>query len=95
MVGNATQYWSYGANTAEKEYVTKVRDSQGFTWETLYKNALNGINKFEKVTSKSELPSWCTDTSKRTDDGYAYDIYFLAIKDENLKNISWASWYND
>ena len=95
LVGNATQYWSYGANTAEKEHVTKVRDSQGFTWETLYKNALNGINKFEKVTSKSELPSWCTDTSKCTDDGYAYDIYFLAIKDENFKNISWSSWYND
>lgn len=94
LVGNATQYWNSGANTAEKEYVTKVRDSQAFTWETLYKNALNGINKFEKVTSKSELPSWCK-KDHLDDKGYSCDIYWLALKDENLKNISCYSWYNE
>lgn len=94
LVGNATQYWNYSAISSEKEYVTTVRDSQAFTWESLYKNALNGINKFEKVTSKSELPSWCT-VDHQTADGYSCDIYELVRKDENFKNISYYSWYNE
>ena len=94
LIGNSTEYWNIAATTIEKEYVTKVRDSQAFTWETLYKNALNGINKFEKVTSKSELPSWCK-KDHLNDKGYSCDIYWLAQKDENLKNISCYSWYNE
>lgn len=92
LVGNATQYWNYAANSSEKEYVTTVRDSQAFTWESLYKNALNGINKFEKVTSKSELPSWYK-VNHDDDKGYSCEIYELVEKDENLKSISEADWY--
>lgn len=93
LVGNSTQYWNYCASSSEKTYVTSVRNSQAFTWETLYKNTLNGINKFEKVTSKSELPSWCT-VNHHFDDGYSCEIYKLVKKDENFKNISESSWYN-
>ena len=93
LVGNATQYWNSGANASEKAYVTTVRNSKSFTWESLYKNALNGINKFEKVTAKSELPSWCT-KNHDDDEGYACEIYKLVKEDENLKNISESSWYN-
>lgn len=93
LVGNATQYWNSGANASEKAYVTTVRNSKSFDWETLYKNSLNGINKFEKVTAKSELPSWCT-VNHLDDKGYACEIYKLVKEDKNLKNISESSWYN-
>lgn len=92
LYGNSTQYWNYAANSSEKAFVSSVRNQQTFTWETLYKNALNGINKFEKVTAKSELPSWCTQNHDN-DKGYSCEIYELVEKDENLKSISGADWY--
>ena len=52
LVGNATQYWNSGANTAEKEYVTKVRDSQAFWSDTIKVQCLNCRKRKENGNEK-------------------------------------------
>lgn len=93
LIGNSTQYWNIAATTIEKEYVTTVRNQEAFTWETLYKNSLNGINKFEKVTKKSELPSWCTVNHDDSDGVHLCYIHDIVKEDENFKNTSSIDWY--